>query len=152
YADIPYKIDDGKLDVWVRLACDSAENRSTPAALADGAAREKGLTRAVADHTAVQIQLQRVGGAQQPFLPVAEIRFEEEIQIDQEELHFDPVAGRGFVPHGLLTGVRRIVYPASTQSRPPGETERARREHESIFRRLRRFLNERPSTPLEGWS
>ena len=150
YADVPYRIDDGKLDVWVRLAPDLGEGRSTSGASHDGAAREQGLTNAVAGHAGLRIEVQRAGSASEPFVPIAEIRFEEEVQLDQETLHFDPIEGRGFEPHGLLTGVRRIVYPASVQSRPPSQPERARRNHESVFRRLARYLNERPSTPLEG--
>ena len=61
-------------------------------------------------------------------------------KIDQEALHFDPVEGRGFAPHGFLTNLRRSVYPASVQSRAPTQPERARREHEGVMARLSRFF------------
>jgi hypothetical protein len=146
-ADVPYKIDDGRLDVWLRLVPDVSGNRSTPGSPQDGTAREQGLTDAVASHAVVRIEVQRAGDPREPFVPIAEIRFEEEIQLDQELLHFDPIDGRGFEPHGLVTGVRRIVYPTSVRSRGASQPERARRDHESAFRRLARYLNERPITP-----
>ena len=108
------------------------------------------MTGAVARHATVRIEAQRTGNRREPFVPIAEIRFEEEIQIDQEALHFDPVAGRGFVPHGILTEVRKTVYPASVHSRAPNAVSRARREHESFGRRLARYFSQvRPSSSKE---
>ena len=150
YSDVPYRIDDGKLDVWIRLVPDSRGGASSTTAAHDGAARERGLSDAAANHAALQLEVQRAGDPSAPFIPIAEIRFEEEIQIDQETLHFGPVEGRGFEPHGLFTGLRRIVYPASVQSRAASAPERGRRDRESILRRLARFLNQSSSTPLEG--
>jgi len=149
YADVPYQIDDGKLDVWVRLVPDVG--RIPPAADShDGAGRERGLSDAVARHAAIRIEVQRTGDAGGPFQAIGEIRFEEEIAIDQEALHFDPVAGRGFEPHGFLTDLRRSVYPCSVQSRAASQTERGYRQRKSVFRRAARFFNQRPSIPLEG--
>jgi hypothetical protein len=149
YADVPYRIHDDNLDVWFRLVPDLDTNQP-PMEPHDGTEREQGLSNAVARHEVIRIEVQRTDDVDGPFIPIAEIRFEQEIQIDQESLHFDPFAGRGFEPHGFLTDLRRIVYPSSVQSRPPSEPERVRRQRESIFRRLARFFNERPSTPLEG--
>jgi hypothetical protein len=139
-ADVPYRIDDGRLDVWIRFVPDLGASHLTPGSPEDGTGREEGLTTAVAGHAVVRIEAQRVGDAREPFDPIAEIRIEEEIRIDQEALHFDPVVGRGFAPHGFVTGLRKSVYPASVQSRPPNELERARRENESIVRRLARYF------------
>jgi hypothetical protein len=147
-ADVPYRIDDGKLDVWVRLVAGPGD--LPPASPQDGAAREEGLTNAVVHHAILRIEVQRTGDVSGPFVPIAEVRFEEEIPIDQEALHFDPFAGRGFEPHGFLTDLRRSVYPSSVHSRASSQPERVRRQRESIFRRLARFFNERPSTPVEG--
>ena len=149
YSQVPYTINDGALDVWIRLLPDMGASQVTPV---DGAGREQGLTDAVARHAVVRIEAQRVGDAREPFVPLAEIRFEEEIQIDQEALHFDPVAGRGFVPHGFLTDLRMTVYPASVECRPPNQMERARRENESISRRLARYFEHRPSAAPERGS
>jgi hypothetical protein len=104
----------------------------------------------VARHATFRIEAQRTGDAREPFVPIAEICFEEEIQVDQEALHFDPVAGRGFVPHGFLTEVRRVVYPSSAHSRPPDAAERARREGESVSSRLARYFSHRPTFTPEG--
>ncbi len=145
YADVPYRINNGKLDVWVRLVPSGSQSFPTAGAPQDGLAREEGLTNAVEDHAAIRIEVQRVGDAREPFVPIAEIRFEEEIEVDQEALHFDPVDGRGFEPHGLLTTVRKSVYPASAHSRPASAPERARRQHESIFRRFGRYFKHYPS-------
>jgi hypothetical protein len=150
FALVPYRVDDGQLNVWIRFAPDFGPSDSTPAAPTDGAAREERLTQAVARHAVVRIEAQRVTDAREPFVPIAEIRLEQEIQIDQEALHFDPVAGRGFVPHGFLTDLRRSVYPASVQSRSATEQERARRENESFVKRLARHLHQAPTPALEG--
>jgi hypothetical protein len=156
HADVPYRIDGGKLDVRIRLVPDRAANEAAPASAQpapvspqDGPAREADLTNAIGRHALVRIEAQRVGAASEPFVAIAEIRFEEEIQIDQEALHFDPVAGRGFEPHGFLTELRRSVYPASAQSRPPSAQERVRREDESISRRLGRYFKHRTIYPSE---
>jgi processive rubber oxygenase RoxA-like protein len=145
FAEVPCWIDDGRRDVWIRFVPDLAASRLELGAPRDGAEREADLTRAVAGHAVVRIEAQRAGDPQEPFVPFAEFRFEEEVEVDQEALHFDPFEGRGFVPHGALTRVRRSVYPASVQSRPASREERARRETESAARRLARFLHQPPS-------
>ena len=150
FAQVPYKIDDGKLDVWVRFVPDLGDSRWTVGSPKDGVAREDVLNKAVANHAVVRVEVQRVGDTRAPFIPIAEIRIEEEISLDQETLHFDPIEGRGFSPHGFLTDLRKSVYPSSVQSRPPSQPERAHRENESIVRRLSRYFNERPITALEG--
>ncbi len=136
FALVPYRIDDGRRDVWVRFVPNATGSLSE-----DAVAREQGLTDAVARHEVVRIEVQRVGDGREPFVPIAEMRFEEEIHIDQEALHFDPVEGRGFVPHGFLTILRRTAYPASVRKRPPTAQERARREHEGLVKRLVRYFN-----------
>jgi hypothetical protein len=148
YADVPYRIDDGKLDVWVRLVPDASQ--LPPGSPEDGAGREQRLASAVAQRAVLRLEVQRTDATDEPFIPIAEICFDEEIQVDQESLHFDPFGGRGFEPHGFFTDLRRIVYPSSVQSRPSSRPGRARRQHESIFRRAARFFNERPSTAFEG--
>ncbi len=147
-ADVPYLVDDGTLDVWLRLAptLEPAQSASPQ----DGLAREEALTAAVARRATIRVEAQRSGSPREPFVPIAEIRFEEEIQVDQEALHFDPVAGRGFLPHGLLTEVRTTVYPSSVHSRARSAAERARREHESPFSRLARYFSHRPVVRAEG--
>jgi hypothetical protein len=140
YADVPYRIDDGKLDVWLRLVPDPDASRLPPGVPTDGAGREERLTGGAAGHAVIRIEAQRVGDADEPFVPIAAIRFEEEIQVDQEALHFDPVDGRGFAPHGFLTSLRKGVYPASVRGRAPSSQERADREHEDIVKRLSRYF------------
>ncbi|MBV8708045.1 MAG: cytochrome c, partial [Acidobacteriaceae bacterium] len=147
FAQVPYRIDNDRSKVWIRFVPESDANQVSPQ---DGAAREVALTAAAAQHAAVRIEAQRVGSDREPFIPIAEIRFEQEIRIDQEALHFDPLAGRGFVPYGFLTNLRRSVYPVSFQSRPHTTTQRARRENESIGSRLQRFLYLHPTYVPEG--
>jgi len=149
YAEVPYRVDDGKLEVWVRFVPDRGTVSPSSGRPQDGGTREEALTTAMASHAVVRIETQRVGDARAPFVPIAEIRFEREIQIDQEALHFSPVAGRGFVPYGLLTELRRSVYPASVQSRASNVPERARRDAESIGSRLMRYFKEGPSSATE---
>src|SRR5437763_16342224 len=93
HADLPYRIDDGKRDVWIRVV--PTRDQSGPTRQ-DGPAREQGLTDAVTGHAVIRIQVQQVGDAREPFVPVAEIRFECQIEIDQEALHCDPVAAGVF--------------------------------------------------------
>jgi mono/diheme cytochrome c family protein len=150
YADVPYRIDDGKGEVYLRFVPERLPG--SPDSPKDGPGREEGLTHAVAGHSAVRIEAQRVGDPRAPFVPFAEFRFEKEIEIDQEALHFDPIAGRGFVPHGILTDVRRSVYPASVGSRAGSQAERALRENESVVARLSRYFHQGPSPVLEGES
>ena len=142
YADVPYRTDDGTLEVWIRLAADVEQSGLAPSAPSDGLEREARLTNAVASHATMRLEVQRTGGRNEPFVAIAEIRFEKEIQIDQEALHFDPVAGRGLVPHGALTELRRSVYPASVGGRAASRRERDTREQEGIFRRLSRFFQD----------
>jgi hypothetical protein len=137
YAEVPYRVDGGSLDIWLRLAPDltSSDGKVSPT---DPATREADLTAAIGKRAVIRLEAQTVGQGNE-FVPIAEIRFDAEIQIDQEALHFDPVAGRGFQPHGFLTDIRRSVYPASVDKRPRNQPERQVRDRESIFRRLLRF-------------
>jgi len=141
FAETPYFVDDRRLDVWLRLVPEKRDLEQV--------GREEGLTREVAAHATLRLEAQRAGDKRELFVPIAEIRFEEEIDIDQEALHFNPVAGLGFEPHGYLTELRKKVYPASVHSRASGAVERAQRQNDSLTTRLTRFFNQGPSTPLE---
>lgn len=136
HSETPYTIDGASFDVWIRLA----PERRVAGLPRDAEGREEGLTRATTDHALVRIEAQRVGSAAEPFVPIAEIRFEEEIHIDQEALHFDPVDGRGFTPRGFFTELRRVVYPASAGRRPHSTAERVARDREGFARRLWHFF------------
>jgi hypothetical protein len=140
-ADVPYRIDDGRRDVWVRLVPVQAASFRSPQ---NGAEREQGLTDACSGHAVIRVEVQQTRSRTEPFVPVAEIRFEREIEIDQEALHYDPVEGRGFQPHGFLTDLRRSVYPASVQSRAHSEAQRHDRMHH-FFKRLSQYFNEAPA-------
>lgn len=140
-ADVPYRIDGGRRDVWVRFFPVRDASFRNPQ---DAAEREQGLTNACIGHAVIRMEVQLTDSRTEPFVPIAEIRFEREIEIDQEALHFDPVEGRGFQPHGFLTDLRKIVYPASVQSRARSEAERHRRERH-FFRRLSQYFNEVPA-------
>jgi hypothetical protein len=141
YADVPYRTEDGALDVWVRLAPALDQSALTPIAPSDGVGREARLSNAVAVHAAMRIEVQHAERHGAPFVPIAELRFDAEIEIDQEALHFDPVEGRGFVPHGALTVIRRSVYPASVHGRSASRGERTQREHEGLAKRLARYFS-----------
>ena len=148
YADVPYRIDEGKCDVWIRIVPDM----ETPGLPQDGPARENGLSRAVARHAVLHLEVQPVGETRQPFVPIAEIRFDEEIEIDQEALHFDPFAARGFEPHGFLTEVRKSVYPASAGARPASAPERVQRLRAGFASRLASYLErDSESAPPSRW-
>jgi hypothetical protein len=148
HADVPYRIDDGKRDVWIRLVPDV----ETPGLPQDAPARENGLTLAVRRHAVLRLEVQPVGNARLPFVPIAEIRFDEEIEIDQEALHFDPFTARGFEPHGFLSEVRKSVYPASARERAASTSERNRRQEAGLSSRLAAYVEqESMSTPPRRW-
>ena len=109
----------------------------------DNVSREDGLSDAVARRATLKLEAQHVGDRREPFVPIAEVRLEAEIDIDQEAIHFEPVAGRGFAPHGFLTDLRKHAYPASVQSRAPTRVERVRRDEETVLTRLGRFFGSR---------
>jgi len=133
FAQVPYKIDGTPaLDVWLRLtpAVSGPDRPNTVAA------REQGLTDAVNSGAEFIVSAQRTRDANADFRPIAKIRFTEEIEIDQEKLRFQPTAGRGFVPYGVLTKLRDRVYPASADARPHDKDERKKRDDEGFFFRL----------------
>ena len=144
-ADVPYRLAQNGLSIWIRLTPFVELNRQTPN---DGSGREQALTDACARHAVLRIEVQRVDNPRESFIPIAEIAFDKEIQIDQEALHYDPFAGRGFEPFGFITGLRRFAYPASFQSRAQSEGERRSREH-YLLRRLAWFFSRIPIGPAE---
>lgn len=144
-ADVPYRIGENKLEVWIRLSPERDANLRAPQSDSE---REQRLTEAVARRAMIHIEVQRVDAPTDPFVPIAEIRFENEIEIDQEALHFEPVDGRGFEPYGFLTDLRKSVYPASVQSRSHTEAQRMYRDHH-VSDRLGQYINEVPADPLD---
>jgi len=140
YAQVPYRSAEGDLDVWIRLVPAAGVNALTPAISRDGVAREARLTSAVAVRAPMRLEVQRADRRGDPFVAIAEMRFDAEVEIDQEALHFDPIEGRGFVPHGALTVLRKSVYPASVHGRAATRGEREQREHEGIGARLARYF------------
>lgn len=143
YSQVPYRVGDAPYDLWIRLVPGAAPGRTSPV---NDAGREQQLTNAIAEHTVVGIEAQRAGDRRAAWIAFAEFRFEEEIQIDQEALHFDPVEGRGFVPTGFLTDLRKAVYPSSRMHRPPTKLERARRDREGIAARFKAYFEHRLNT------
>lgn len=144
HSQVPYRVAGTALKLWIRLAPDG--DHSSPSPL-DNAGREQQLTTAIANHAVVRIEGQSTSDRRAPWVAIAEIRFEEEVQIDQEALHFDPVEGRGFVPTGFLTDLRKAVYPMSVARRPPTAFERVRRNREGLLIRLAGYLARSSAPP-----
>jgi hypothetical protein len=141
HADVQYRIDGVESNVWVRLVPGAGTSDLTPSLPEDGAARERKLDQAVAAHATFRLEVAPADGKRDEFVALVEIRLEEEINIDQEALRFDPVgAARGFESLGFLTRLRKSVYPASSGSRPSTARDRVQREHESLSHRLARYL------------
>jgi hypothetical protein len=142
YAEVPHRVRDTGLDAWIRLVPQpSPEVDAAGRAGRGGPAREAGLTAAVRSRAAVRIEAQRAGrGRAEPFVPFAEITFDEEVAVDQEALRFDPGEGRGFLAHGFLTNLRLTVYPASAARRPDSTGERALRERAGLLNRIAKFF------------
>jgi hypothetical protein len=159
YADVPYRILSSDKAVWIRIKHETeASIGKFPSDLkqnstGDAKTREQALTEACAAHTLLHIEVQPVESPDGSFEPIAVIRFERELNVDQEALHFYPFSGRGFEPYGFFTGLRRSVYAASVQSRPHNWQRRVQREGHP-FRRLIGYWREIPTGPVavEGGS
>jgi hypothetical protein len=135
FAEVPYRVTACGLNVWLRLR--AADSAAAAAEQADSdQMREQILSQAVQRGARLVIEAQSATGKNAPFLPFATIRFDREIDIDQEALHFQPFAGRGFEPYGVLTTLRERVYPVSAHARPPNKEQRAIRDHAGFFCRL----------------
>lgn len=132
FAQVPYRLPSCGLDVWLRLRPTSPDVEGA----GDSQAREQGLSDAVARHAELVIEMQPVLTKDATFVPFAKIRFDQEIDIDQERLRFRPTAGRGFEPYGILTALRENVYPASAHARPPSREERVIGDRVGLLCRL----------------
>jgi hypothetical protein len=136
FAEVPYRVPACGLDIWLRLRLLSSGGEAGAEAPGSSQTREQGLSDAVATHAEFVIEAQSATVRNAPFIPVARIRFDQEIEIDQEALHFRPVAGRGFEPYGILTTLREKVYPASAHARPSNREERVVGDRQGLFGRL----------------
>jgi mono/diheme cytochrome c family protein len=140
FSQTPYQISGTPAEFWIRLVPSTGPVSISPK---DDAGREKQLTIAISEHAVLRMEARHARERNAPWIPFAELRLEEEIHIDQEALHFDPVGGRGFVPTGFLTSLRKTVYPSSRMHRPSSVQERVWREQEGIERRLKMYLKGR---------
>jgi hypothetical protein len=136
FADVRYRVPDCGADVWLRLTPETFGKGADAARAADPASREQGLTDAASQGATFLLEAQPVGDSGASFVPFARIRFDREVDIDQEALRFLPLAGRGFHPYGIFTTLREKVYPASAQARPGSRTERRLRDERGFFFRL----------------
>jgi hypothetical protein len=118
--------------------CESVGTKTTSAG--GNIEREEALTNAIKCHGLILLEAQVVGNGDHSFVPIAELRLDEEIAIDQEALHFDPQEGRGFEPHGFLTSLRKCVYPVSAEKRPWTADERKCLDHDGVVTRFERYL------------
>jgi len=135
FAEVRYRVTACGLNAWLRLR--AADSAATEAERADSdGARERILSQAVQRGAELVIEAQSTTIKNAPFVPFAKIRFDREIDIDQEALHFQPFAGRGFEPYGFLTALRERVYPVSAHARPPNKEQRAIRDQAGFFYRL----------------
>ena len=135
FAQVPYRVAGCEPNFWLRLR--AADSAAAEAQRADSdVAREQILSQAVRHGAELVIEAQSTTGKNAPFLPVAKIRLDREIDVDQEALHFQPFAGRGFEPYGILTALRERVYPASAHARPPDREQRAIRDRAGFLGRL----------------
>jgi hypothetical protein len=136
FAEVPYRVPSCGLDLWLRLRPLSNGGESTAAMSSNSQTREQGLSDAVDRHTELVIEAQPATVRDAAFVPFAKIRFDQEIEIDQERLRFQPFAGRGFEPYGILTVLREKVYPMSAHARPPNREERVIRDRQGLLCRL----------------
>jgi hypothetical protein len=152
FADVPYRIPSCGLDVWLRLTPEGYRRQAAASGRGNFQTREQGLTDALNRRAVFVIEAQPTGDAAASFVPFATIRFDEKIDIDQERLHFRPVAGRGFEPHGFLTDLREKVYPASAHARPADRAQREFRDRKGFLFRLWHRASEPAPEQAGGWS
>jgi hypothetical protein len=138
FTDEPFKIA-GKGEFWVRTVPHKCATH--------GATRAEKFDNCVKEGTAVfTLEIQRTNEswsrewlgvdvgklvtsrswsqarAENPWIPLVEIRFEKSAEIDQGKLHYHPdLNGRGLTPTGVVAGIRRPVYKASQANRPESE-------------------------------
>lgn len=136
FADVPFRIPDCGLNVWLRLNPESGPGKVDANRRSNAEAREHALTEAASRGAVFTIEAQSAADVDAPFIPLAKIRFDREIEIDQEALRFQPTAGRGFEPYGTLTSLREEVYPASAHARPPNRADREVRDRRGFIFRL----------------
>ena len=76
YAQVPYRIDGGTRDVWIRLVPDRGQTATAAGLPQDAPTREQDLTNAVAGHAAIVIEIQPVDGDATPLcrLPVSALK------------------------------------------------------------------------------
>jgi hypothetical protein len=134
FAEVPYRVSSCRLDVWLRLRALSGGGEADGPGSAE--TRERGLSDAVAKGAEFAIEAQSTTVRDAPFIPFAKIRMDREIELDQESLRFQPIAGRGFEPYGILTALREKVYPASAHARPPTRDARVTRDRQGLLCRL----------------
>jgi mono/diheme cytochrome c family protein len=151
FADVPYRIPACGLDVWLRLTPEGYRRQPTARGRGNFETREQGLTDAAKRRAVLVIEAQPTGDAAASFVPFATIRFDEKIDIDQEGLHFQPVGGRGFEPHGFLTTLREKVYPASAHARPADRAQREFRDRKGFLFRLWHRADTPAPDQAGGW-
>ncbi len=133
---VRYLTPDGGPRVWFRLE----PTYEPPFSPMDPAGREDALKEAVTKNYVFRVTVRPLDEAE--YVPVAEFSFDKfEPDMDQEALAFHPFEGRGFVPCGVFTAVRRIVYPLSVAARPSSTFERTRRRQLSWGQRFALYLN-----------
>ncbi|SEF07378.1 hypothetical protein SAMN05519104_8348 [Rhizobiales bacterium GAS188] len=135
FAEIPYRVTTCGLNIWLRLRAANGVASAVDRANSDKD-REQILSQAVERGAELVIEAQSAIGKNAPFLPFAKIRFDREINTDQEALHFQPFASRGFEPYGVLATLRERVYPVSQHARPPNSGQRTARDQAGFFCRL----------------
>jgi hypothetical protein len=97
FAQVPYRVAGCELNLWLRLR--AAGSAPTEAHRADSdVAREQILSQAVRHGAELVIEAQPVTSKSAPFLRVAKIRLDREIDVDQDALHFQPFGGRASNP------------------------------------------------------
>jgi hypothetical protein len=93
----------------------------TPHIKRTGHSRLERLHRAVSRGEANLLLQARPTAWRAPWVPVALIRLEEPVEIEQAALRFSPFrAGRGIEPTGFVHALRRGTYWASQKLRPSG--------------------------------
>jgi hypothetical protein len=93
--------------------------RLSPSGPREGEGRRNERLRAAVANDVADLILEARPTMQRGWEPVAQITLEQELELDQAALRFDPFrTGAGIQPVGLVHAIRRAAYAASQDARP----------------------------------
>ncbi len=128
YPAIAYRVAGEPKEISLRVVAEAyTPSDASLATPANGVQRDAKLKLAVQEGKAALRIEGRIGDG--TWTPLARIAMEREVEMDNEAFRYYPdLAGRGFVPQGVVNALRAELYPFSQAARPKTEAERAQED------------------------